>query len=142
MLSQMWSKNAKLVSGKGDNVAAMIQHEGWEFSLMSRMTGLSWKIFCLLFSWDHAREFVNVHWGSRDLGIYQNTIPNMEKDTKECRVRGKEYWKLYLRFLPWIMGNWVPGGWFKLGSPIGLLLEKISFCYCKCFMLLVDQLLL
>ena len=45
-------------------------------------------------------EFVNGHQGSRDLGIYQNTIPNMERGTKESGVRSEEYKKSYLRSPP------------------------------------------
>ena len=35
------------------------------------------------------KEFVDGHLGSRDLGISQNTIPNMERDTKESGVKLK-----------------------------------------------------
>ena len=37
-----------------------------------------------------AKEFVNGCLGSRDLGIYQNTIPNMERDTKESGIKLKD----------------------------------------------------
>ena len=46
------------------------------------------------------KEFVNGNQGCKDLGIYKNTIPNMERGTKESGLRSEEYQKLYLGFPP------------------------------------------
>ena len=63
--------------------------------LLSRNVWAELKNFCPLYLVGIAKEFVNGHLGSWDLGIYQNTIPNMERDIerggKIVVVRSKEY---------------------------------------------------
>ena len=96
-LSQMQCKNAKLVSSKvqcssNDSVSRIRDFSGVQ-EWLDRVE----KMFMPFYLAGITKEFVNECLGSKDLGIYQYTIPNIERDTKESGVKEKI---IYLRSPP------------------------------------------
>ena len=70
-------------------IAVIIQHQGSKISLVSKDDMADLKKFPVFYLVGITKEFVNWHLESREHGIYQNTIPNMGNNTKECRVGSK-----------------------------------------------------